>query len=116
MEKIKIFQLVFTIILGLICIFGILNLFNHPANLKDSQKLIENVIKEVRESKEIIKNQQKNIEDLKELNKELAVKIKQVDSTNTLIKSNLDNNFIKTNRTINDIKKTVDDIKPVEIH
>ena len=116
MENKNIIQYCVFVALSLLLILGVINFFKGSNNLKESKKIIENVLNEVKESKEIIKNQAAIIDTLQKLNRDLAIKVNKVDSTNTLIKKNLDVSFYNANKTISDIKKTVDDIKTIQIH
>lgn len=116
MENTKIMQ--YSVFVGIIilCILGITNFFKASDNLKESKKIIDNVLNEVKESKELLKNQALTIDDLQKLNRKLSIKVNQVDSTNNLIKRSLDANFKKTKTTIASIKNTIDSIEPVIIH
>jgi len=116
MENKNIIQ--YAIILALIIIgaIGVINLIKGSNNLRESKKIIENVLKEVSESRKLIENQTATIEELNKINKELSIKVNHVDSLNRLIKNNLNVNFSNANKTINDLKKVIDNIKPEVIH
>lgn len=116
MENKNIFQNATLLALVLLSIFMIINLIKGSNNLKESKKLIENMMIEVKESKEIIKKQAVTIEELQKLNKELAVKVYRVDSANTIIKKNLDASFYNANKNISDIKNTIANIKTIEFN
>ncbi len=115
MENRNFIQYTVLLAIVLLCVLGVISFFRISDNLKESKKIIESVLNEVKESKEIIKKQAITINELQKLNQELSLKVNQLDSTNSLIKRSLDFNFLNTNRTMNEIKKTVDNIKPPPI-
>ena len=116
MENKNVIQYVLLLAVSLLCVLAVINLIKGSSNLKESKSIIDNVLKEVAESGKIIERQSAIIIDLQKLNKELSTKVNVVDSINKVIKKNLDVHFYRANKTINDIKKTVDDIKTIQIH
>lgn len=116
MENKNIIQYSIFAALILLCVLGLINFFKNSGNIKESKQLIENVLNEIKESKELIKKQAITIDELQQLNKELSLKVNKVDSTNNLIKHDIDASFKVANKTISDIKKTVDNIKPIDIN
>lgn len=116
MENKNIIQYFLLLAVSVLCVLGVINLIKGSDNLKESKAIIDNVLKEVATSREIIERQSATIADLQKLNKELSDKVNVVDSLNKEIKKNVDVHFRNANNTINDIKKTVDDIKTIQIH
>ncbi|MEI6062353.1 MAG: hypothetical protein WCR72_16745 [Bacteroidota bacterium] len=115
MENKNIIQYTLMLAIVMIGVLGVISFFRISGNLKESKKIIESVLLEVKESKDIIKKQATTINELQKLNQELSLKVKQLDSVNYLIKKSLEINFFNTNRTMSEIKKTVDNIKPPPI-
>lgn len=103
------------ILLVLLCILTAANLFIKPGNLKDSQKILQNVQGELETSKKLLENQSETILELRKLNEELFIKVNRIDSMNSLIRKNIDVNIGKANRSINEIKQTIENIKPLNI-
>lgn len=116
MEKKNFIQYLLLTVLIIMGVVALSNFFKTSNNLKESQQLIENVLKQVAESKALIQHQALTIDELKKLNSELTAKVASVDSTNRVIKRNLDVNFSSANRTLIDLKKTIESIDPPEIH
>ena len=116
MENKNIIQYVLLLAVIMLCVLGVINLMKGSDNLKESKAIINNVLKEVAESREIIERQSATIADLQELNKKLSDKVNGIDSLNKEIKKNVDVHFRNANKTINEIKTTVDNIKILQIH
>ena len=115
METKNIIQYTVLLAIVLLCVLGVISFFRISDKLKESKKIIESVLIEVKESKDIIKKQATTINELQKLNQDLTLRVMQLDSANSLIKKSLEINFFNTNRTMNEIKKTVDNIKPPPI-
>jgi uncharacterized protein YoxC len=102
--------------LVILSIIFIINLIKGSSNLKESKKLIDTMMLEVKESREIIKKQDTTIKELQKLNHELAIKVNKVDSANNSIKTNIERSLLKANQNINEIKNTISNIKTIEFH
>ena len=116
METKTIAQYAIGIALLLLVVLGLINLFTTSDKLKESKRLIENVLNETKASKAILEKQAKTIVELQQLNRELAGKVNQVDSINTLIKSNMEASFARANKNMNAIRTTLDNIQAPVIH
>ncbi|WP_028978951.1 hypothetical protein [Sporocytophaga myxococcoides] len=115
MENRNIILYVLCAAVALICIQGFF-LLKQSSNLRESREILTHVLNEVRASRDIIEAQRVTIEDLKKESKALVLKVNEVDSMNTVIKKNLDANFNNANKTINEIRRTVDGIRSIQIH
>lgn len=109
------YQLVIIIALFCLIALGVLNVFKSSSNLKETKKIIENVLDEVKETKNLVDSQKRIIDELNSLNDDLKKKINELEISTQGMKKSVDNNFNSTNKTINEIKSTVDRIKKIEI-
>ena len=91
-----------------------LNLFRTSSNLKESKQKIDSVLEEIKAANTIITEQSNAISELQKLNNELNKKVLKIDSTNYLIKKNIDANFNNANTNLANIKKSIEDIKKLE--
>lgn len=97
-------------------IIAIVQLFTLSGNIREARQSMDNAVHIVNESRKIIKQQSVTIEKMQQLNTELYQKVHQNDSTNLLIKQSIERSLNKTNQSLVNIKKELENITIPQIH
>jgi predicted Holliday junction resolvase-like endonuclease len=97
-------------------IVSLINLAKVQTELTASKAQIDSTLQIVKASQEIISRQAKTIGDMQKLNEDLRVKVNKADSVNRLIKRTIDSKFISTNKSLNELKKDIENIQIPVIH
>jgi|GEM_PF-5881011 len=116
MEAKSIIQYVILIALAFIGILCLTNLAKVQTELKTSKAQIDSTLKIVTASKEIISKQAKTINELQVLNTDLKNKMHTTDSVNRLIKWTIDSKFSSTTKSLNELRKDIENIQIPVIH